>query len=219
MDGQFDSAGRSDRAGRNSRSGRGRKRRRKAKAPQKPAAPAEPVTIAARRPNSPLLVQRRSKHIAASASPKRGPQGPTAEVDAAEEVTAEVADRREDAPRRAARIVRPSGVQLDPNERERQRLLARLLASDGRVAISRAVNEYLEGGFELPEDQAVQLQMLEHFDEARALEGLSTMQRLLEREVPLKRPVLDQRLRRLEQYAEDLGTRELAADLRRSLRS
>jgi hypothetical protein len=44
------------------------------------------------------------------------------------------------------------------------------------------------------------------------------MTRLLAKEEPIKRPVLDQRLRRLEEYAEDPSTRSTAAALRRSLR-
>jgi hypothetical protein len=45
------------------------------------------------------------------------------------------------------------------------------------------------------------------------------MVRLLSREPPIKRPVLDQRLRRLEEHADEAPTRQLAADLRRTLRT
>ena len=60
--------------------------------------------------------------------------------------------------------------------------------------------------------------MLEHFDESRARESLTTMTRLLKDQPPIKRPVLDQRLRRLEEYADEAATRTLAADLRRAIR-
>jgi hypothetical protein len=76
----------------------------------------------------------------------------------------------------------------------------------------------LRNGFDLPEEQEVHLQLLEHFDESRARESLTTMARLLKEQPPIKRPVLDQRLRRLEEYADEPATRSLAADLRRAIR-
>ncbi len=122
-------------------------------------------------------------------------------------------------PRRTARIVRIGDAGPDDKERERQKLLARLMQSQGRSAISRAADEYLRAGFDLPVEQEVQLQVLEHFDESRAREGLIALARLLETEPPIKKPVLDQRLRRLEEHADEADTRELAASLRRAIRS
>jgi hypothetical protein len=122
-------------------------------------------------------------------------------------------------PRRTARIVKVGEAGTDEKERERQKLLARLMQSQGRGAISRAADEYFRAGFELPSEQEFQLQVLEHFDESRAREGLVTMTRLLATEPPIKKPVLDQRLRRLEEHADELATRELAANLRRAIRS
>src|SRR5687767_2813819 len=92
------------------------------------------------------------------------------------------------------------------------------MASEGRIAITRAAREYRQAGFEFPIEQGVMLQLLEHIDEALALAALTSLTRLLEAEPPLKRPVLLQRLRRLEEYAEDCQTREAAAALRRALR-
>jgi hypothetical protein len=68
-------------------------------------------------------------------------------------------------------------------------------------------------------EQVVQLQLLEHFDEELALQAIVELSRLLKSEPPLKRPVLEQRLRRLEEYAEDGQTRDAAAELRRALRA
>lgn len=65
----------------------------------------------------------------------------------------------------------------------------------------------------------MQLQLLEHFDEDVARGAVDVLTRLLGGAPPLKRPVLEQRLRRLEEYAEDASTREAAAALRRSLRT
>jgi hypothetical protein len=123
------------------------------------------------------------------------------------------------AERRAARIVQlPTGTQ-DERELLRQKLLRRLMDSDGRVQISRAADEYLGCGFELPDRQDVYLQLLEHFDEERARQSITAITRLLAKESPLKRPVLDQRLRRLEEYADEPVTRSMAAALRRTIRA
>jgi hypothetical protein len=176
------------------------------------------VRIAARRPDSPLLAKIPKRTIAASAVPKKRNEA----SDGAEK---ELADRdREDdkppeAPKRAARIVKLGTALADDREREREKLLGRVMQSDGRGAISRATEEYLSRGFELPNEQAVHLQLLEHFDESRAQESLLAMKLLLAQEPPIKKPVLDQRLRRLEEHADEATTRALAADLRRSLRS
>lgn len=121
-------------------------------------------------------------------------------------------------PRRSARIITLGGGALDERRLEQQRLLGKLLSSEGRGAISRAADEFLRNGFDLPNEQEVHLQLLEHFDESRARESLATMARLLQDQPPIKRPVLDQRLRRLEEYADEAATRTLAADLRRAIR-
>jgi hypothetical protein len=92
------------------------------------------------------------------------------------------------------------------------------MLSEGRGAISRAVNEYREHGFQFPEEQEVQLQLLEHFDESHARDAIETLTQLLADQEPIKRPILDQRLRRLEEYADEAITREAAAALRRAIR-
>ncbi len=93
------------------------------------------------------------------------------------------------------------------------------MASDGRIAITRTARDYRQAGFEFPLEQGVMLQLLEHIDESLALSAIHALSRLLETEAALKRPVLEQRLRRLEEYAEDAQLREAAATLRRTLRS
>jgi hypothetical protein len=140
-------------------------------------------------------------------------------TDAAEGPVVPESEPKPEAPKRTARIVTVAAEALDDREKERRKLLGRLLSSQGRGAISRAANEYMQAGFELPDEQETHLQLLEHFDEARARESLEAMRRLLREEPPLKRPVLDQRLRRMEEHADEPATRELAAELRRSLRS
>jgi len=177
----------------------------------------EPVRIAARRPNSPLLAKAPPRTVAASATPRKKvdlgaePVREPAMEDARPKAAAETT-------RRSARIVTLGSGSQDERRLEQQRLLARLLSCEGRGAISRAADEFLRNGFELPDEQEVHLQLLEHFDESRAVESLLTMTRLLKEQSPIKRPILDQRLRRLEEYADEAATRALAADLRRAIR-
>lgn len=199
--------------GQRQRSGWGRGRRRKPRKVERAERP-EPVLIAARRPDSPLIAKAAARSIAASAVPRT--QKESAPPDP---VKSEVRAAVPEPARRAARIVQAGGKETDERERERRKLLGRLMESQGRGAITRAANEFLQHGFELPNEQVVHLQLLEHFDETKARESLQAISRILEAEPPIKRPVLDQRLRRLEEHADEVATRELAAALRRVLRS
>jgi hypothetical protein len=122
------------------------------------------------------------------------------------------------APRRAARIVAPVRKDEDARVRERARLLDRLLSSDGRGSISRAADDFRRAGFDFPSEQAVQLQLLEHWDETLARSAIDALRELVSREPPLKRPIFEQRLRRLEDAAEEASTRDAASELRRALR-
>lgn len=124
---------------------------------------------------------------------------------------------RTDVRRRAVRIVKATEQTVAPDNRE-QRLLDRLMRSQGRVAISRAANDLWESKFKAPRQQEVQIQLLEHENEHRARDAVFVMAELLQRESPIQRPVLDQRLRRLEEFAEDPITRDAARALRRSMR-
>ncbi len=189
-------------------------RRRRRKRSNKPAdaSPIEPVLIAARRPGSPRLEKPSRRMKAASAKPRperAAPEAPKSGV----QVTEEPVRRRE------ARIVQVKVSEVDAREKERRRLLAHLLAAEGRSAISRAVEGYLAAGFELPAEQEVQLKLLEHFDEDRARTAIEVLARLIQSQAPQQVPVFDQRLRRLEEYADESATREAAATLRRALRA
>jgi hypothetical protein len=107
----------------------------------------------------------------------------------------------------------------DERENERLRLIGKLLRSEGRAAISRAANDLTAAGFEVPVVQDVQLQMLEHFDEGHAYRALCHLGELLKVESPIKRPLFEQRLRRLEESADETATREAARELRRVVRA
>ena len=179
-----------------------------------PRVTAAPVVMAARRPR---------------------PEAPPAEVSAdgaASETTAEPIDdtvsrvtdaapsapNAAPAPRRAARIVAAPSRSDDAGRLERERLLSRFMASQGRAMISRAADDCRRAGVEFPHEQAVQLQLLEHVDESLARGAIAALGQILVAEPPAKRPILEQRLRRLEDAADEEGTRRAAAELRRALR-
>lgn len=194
----------------------GRRRRRKVK-DRSQGAPSEPILIAARRPNSPVILAGAARpRVAASAKPKTAGAGASINPSLAQSKKGDVPA----APvRRTARIVQLDGKPIGERELERRRLLQRLLDCEGRSAISHAAEAYLNAGFEFPEDQEVQLQLLEHFNEDRALSAINALQAIVVRETPKKRPVFEQRLRRLEEYADDPCIREAAASLRRAIRA
>lgn len=197
--------------GQRQRSGGGRRRRRRSRA--EPTA-AEPVMIAARRPNSPLLTRPGRRALAASVAPSNGKAALVSDAVAPAPAPAESPSP----PRRVARIVTAGRTEVDDSERSRLRLLERLMLSETRGSISRAANDYLQAGFLFPEEQPVQLQLLEHFDEERAREAITVLARLLDEQDAHKLPVLLQRLRRLEEHGDEAPTRDAAAELRRSLR-
>ncbi len=187
----------------------GRRRRRRKSPAKKPAAKVEPIVVAARRPDSPRLEKTTRRMKAASAKPR------TLREDVKDAAAQDLPE--EPKKRREARIIQRKEDEIDDAERNRRRLLARYLASEGRAAVTRAANDYLSGGFQLPREQEAQLKLLEHFDEARSKEAVTVLAELIEDEDPQQLPVFRQRLRRLEDHAEDESLRTAAADLRRLL--
>ena len=153
----------------------------------------------------------------ASVGSEAASNGSSALLDAPNDGAANAPVPRTEVRRRAVRIVKASEQTVAPDNRE-QRLLERLMRSQGRAAISRAANELWESKFKAPRQQEVQIQLLEHENEHRARDAVFVMAELLQRESPIQRPVLDQRLRRLEEFAEDPITRDAARALRRSMR-
>ncbi len=115
------------------------------------------------------------------------------------------------------KIVVPRGPSTDPVVVQRDRLVASILSAQGRPAVTRAVDALLAEGHTLPEDQELPLQVLEHEDEARVRASLEALTSILGREPAKRRPVLEQRLKRLELFAEEPATREAATALRRKL--
>jgi hypothetical protein len=117
----------------------------------------------------------------------------------------------------AQRIVLAPPPQADPRTAERQKLLGKLLVAEGRPGISKAANEFLRAGFTFPDEQDVHLQLLEHSDEDHVRSAIDALAALLAAERPKRKTVLDSRLRRIEQFAEDAATRAAAERLRRSV--
>ncbi|MGZ3472831.1 MAG: hypothetical protein ACXVCJ_00025 [Polyangiales bacterium] len=115
------------------------------------------------------------------------------------------------------KIIVPRGLSRDAGTLERQRLIASLLAAQGRPAVTQATEALLAAGHPLPDDQEAHLQVLEHADEARVRSSLSALGAILSHEPARRRPVLEQRLKRIEEFAEEPATREAAAALRRKL--
>ncbi len=115
----------------------------------------------------------------------------------------------------APRIVLAPNPDADPRNAERRKLLARLAAAAGPLAISKAADEFLAAGFVLPDDQEIHLQMLEHTNETIVVDAITALARILAGQLPKRKPVLDQRLRRIEEHAEDCATRDAASALRR----
>lgn len=128
-----------------------------------------------------------------------------------------VAKAIEAATGKPGRIVLAPPPQSDPRAQERQRLLGKLLHAEGRPAITKAANELFKQGFVLPQEQDVYLQLLEHSNEERVREAIAALATILLSELPKRRAVLESRLRRIEEYAEDDSTRAAATELRRQV--
>lgn len=117
----------------------------------------------------------------------------------------------------AGRIVLAPAPQSDPRTAERQKLLGRLLVAEGRPKISKATDDFLKAGFTLPEEQDVYLQLLEHVSEEHVRSAIGALGTILAGELPKRRAVLESRLRRIEEFAEEPATREAAGRLRRQV--
>jgi hypothetical protein len=117
-------------------------------------------------------------------------------------------------PPRSSRHVVPSAPADRP---AKNALLGRLLEVEGRAEISRAATAYFAAGFELPLDQAALTKLLEHEDEAIVRDALGALDRVLATQPAPRRMILHTRVRRLEDQAEELATRDLAARVRRRL--
>lgn len=120
-------------------------------------------------------------------------------------------------------VTMPRVVEAAPDDvaaraaQKRQDLLRKIGAAQGPKAVSDTIDAFLHAGFTLPDDQEIFLQMLEHRDEERVREALTRLEHLLMGQMPKRKPVLVQRLKRIEEHAEEDATRSAAAQLRRKV--
>lgn len=124
-------------------------------------------------------------------------------------------NKQETTPKPNRVVAAPTQRTVDPRELECQKLLGKLLAAEGRPLITKAANEFLGAGFAFPDDQDVHLKLLEHSDEAVVRDALGAL--MLICDLPKRRAVLESRLRRIEEFAEEQSTRDAAAQLRRKV--
>lgn len=124
-------------------------------------------------------------------------------------------NKQETTPKPNRVVAAPAPRNVDPRELERQKLLGKLLGAEGRPQITKAANEFLGAGFTFPDDQDVHLKLLEHSDEAFVRDALGAL--MLTGDLPKRRAVLESRLRRIEEFAEEQTTRDAAAQLRRKV--
>ncbi len=117
---------------------------------------------------------------------------------------------------RAAKIVTLTPKD-DPRREERDKRLAKLMAAEGHSAVTKACEAFVNAKLALPEEQEVMLKLLDHDRDDRVRTALASLSVLLETEPPQRRAVLDARLRRLEDDAEDTDVRALASSLRKKL--
>ncbi|KYF74168.1 hypothetical protein BE17_34835, partial [Sorangium cellulosum] len=110
---------------------------------------------------------------------------------------------RDAASKTPGRIVLAPPPQSDPKAVERQRLLSKLLCASGRPNISKAANDFLRAGHTFPAEQDVYLQLLEHSDEQRIQQAIDELSGILVGELPKRKTVLESRLRRIEEFAEE----------------
>jgi hypothetical protein len=116
---------------------------------------------------------------------------------------------------RSARIVSASGQ--DPTGASSSASACSLgsLSSEGRGAVTRAADQYLRAGFEFPLEQPRAAPAARASGRGAGTGRVETLRGIVVSEPPLKRPILEQRLKRLEDSAEEAETRAAATELRR----
>jgi hypothetical protein len=166
----------------------------------------------ARRPHHEPSKVWHNEDVIGRARPQRGAP-PSVRVSVADEAPVAAAT-----PANGARRIAPV-KSLSDGERELERLIAKLRSAEGRVAITEAANALFNSGHAVPEDQQVHVQLLEHDDESRVCDAIHRLTAILGDEPPKRPQVLDARLRRLEEFADEADTRRLAKQLRRHLKT
>lgn len=104
-----------------------------------------------------------------------------------------------------------------PSDPARERLVDALLAAEGAEPVRRAVNALELAGHAIPRQQDALLRVLQHPDERRVRTAIDALAALFDGEAPARRTILEARLRRLEDLADDVETRDAATALRRRM--
>ncbi len=118
---------------------------------------------------------------------------------------------------RMPKVVETATAVGEPGPNRRQDQLRKILAAQSTKSISDSIDGFLNAGHTLPDDQEVFLQMLEHRNEDRVRDAIGKLEHLLMGQVPKRKPVLVQRLKRIEEHAEESATRDAAVALRRKV--
>lgn len=116
-----------------------------------------------------------------------------------------------------ARVVLPPPPNTDPRNAERRQLLGKFLSATGSRSISRAADDFLAAGFSFPDDQESHVQLLEHENEQIVNASITKLVSILAGEVPKRRAIIEQRLRRIEAQFEDTSVCQAARDLLRMI--
>lgn len=100
---------------------------------------------------------------------------------------------------------------------KRQNALRKLQDAVGRFEVEVAFKEYLEIDPELPRDVNALLAVLEHSDEGLLQRAIELIEELISSKSFPRKELLKQRLRKIEDLAEEPETVEMAESLRRKL--
>jgi hypothetical protein len=163
-------------------------------------------------PQDARVVQQQRAALEALFAPKPPPPQNGAAAPAASD-----SSRPPRAEKNGGRIVLAPRPQSDPKTLERQRLLTKLLGAEGRPNVTKAANEFLRAGHSFPHDQDVHRQLLEHTNEEHVRAAIDALGTLLVGEPPKRRAVLESRLRRIEEFADEAPTRAAAEKLRKQV--
>ena len=113
----------------------------------------------------------------------------------------------------AAQTPVPSATK-DPDREQRQKLLAKIRESEGRDAVTRAIDAYLAKFTKLPDDFEILTKGLGHKNDDRVRDTLDQLTALMQRDKPRRGRTLVAQLRFLEETHGDPEIRASAAKVR-----
>lgn len=111
----------------------------------------------------------------------------------------------------------PTPREPDPERENRQKLIAKVRAAEGRDSVTRAVDAFLAKYPKLPDDYELLTKALAHKDYDRVRAVLDQLTAMLAKEKPRRGRALAAQLRFLEDTNDDPGIRRYAAEVRNRL--